>query len=129
MAYDEDNVFARILRGELPCNKIYEDDYALSFHDIAPQAPVHALVIPKGPYVSLDDFTANATDAEQAGLMRAIGAVARRLGVDKTGYRVLTNHGRDSHQEVMHLHFHVFAGKRLGPMLEGGPLPPSARQG
>lgn len=129
MAYDDDNVFAKILRGELPCNRIHEDDYALAFHDIAPQAPVHALVIPKGRYVSMDDFTANASDAEQAGLMRAIGIVARQLGVDGAGYRVLTNIGRDGNQEVMHLHFHIFAGQPLGPMLEGGPLPPSMRKG
>lgn len=123
MAYDDANVFARILRGELPCRKIYEDDHALAFHDIAPQAPVHALVIPKGRYVSMADFSANASEAEQAGLMRAIGAVARTLGVEEAGYRVLANHGRHAHQEVPHLHFHIFAGRPLGPMLEGGTPP------
>jgi diadenosine tetraphosphate (Ap4A) HIT family hydrolase len=123
MAYDDGNVFAKILRGELPCRKVYEDDHALSFHDINPQAPVHVLVIPKGRYVSLDDFTAHASAAEQAGLMRAIGEVARKLGLEKAGYRVLTNMGRDAHQDVPHLHFHVFGGRRLGRMIEGGSLP------
>ncbi len=124
MAYDDDNVFAKILRGELPCNKAYEDDHALAFHDINPQAPVHVLVIPKGGWVSMDDFSANASAEQQAGLMRAIGNTARALGLAAPGYRVLTNCGRDSHQEVMHLHFHIFAGRPLGPMLEGGNLPP-----
>jgi histidine triad (HIT) family protein len=123
MAYDDGNVFARILRGELPCKKVYEDEHALSFHDINPQAAVHVLVIPKGRYVSLDDFTANAGAAEQAGLMRAIGEVARKLGLDAAGYRVLTNTGRDAHQDVPHLHFHVFGGGRLGRMIEGGSPP------
>lgn len=123
MPYDDGNVFAKILRGEVPCHKIYEDDHALAFHDIAPQAPVHALVIPKGRYVSMADFTAEASEAEQAGLMRAIGAVARALGLDATGYRVLANHGRHAHQEVPHLHFHIFGGRALGPMLAGGAQP------
>ena len=125
MAYDDDNVFARILRGELPCNRIYEDEHALAFHDIAPQAPVHALVIPKGRYVSMDDFTANANLAEQGGLLRAVGAAARELGLAEAGYRVLANCGRHAHQEVMHLHFHVFAGKPLGRMLVDGRDPPA----
>ncbi len=125
--YDDDNVFAKIIRGALPCNKIHENDHALSFHDIAPQAPVHALVIPKGRYVSMVDFAANATADEHAGLFRAIGEAACALGIEDSGYRVLTNHGRDAHQEVMHLHFHIFGGGRLGPMLEGGPMPPSHR--
>ncbi len=124
MAYDDSNIFARILRGELPCKKIHETGHALAFHDINPQAPVHALVIPKGPYVSMDDFTAEASEAEIAGLWRAVGETARILGVDKTGYRTLVNHGRDSHQEVMHLHIHILGGAPLGPMLEGGALPP-----
>ena len=125
MAYDDDNVFAKILRGELPCDKVYEDDHALAFRDINPQAPVHVLIIPKGAYVSMADFTANADAAAQAGLLRAIGETARALGLVEPGYRVLTNHGRDSHQEVPHLHFHIFAGRALGPMLEGGALPPN----
>lgn len=127
MAYDDDNVFAKIIRGELPCNKIFENDHALSFHDIAPQAPVHALVIPKGRYVSMADFAANASAEEQAGLILAIGEATRALGLEESGYRVISNHGRDAHQEVMHLHFHIFGGGRLGPMLEGGPMPPSYR--
>ncbi|NQU72464.1 MAG: histidine triad nucleotide-binding protein [Rhodospirillales bacterium] len=126
MAYDQNNVFAKILRGDLPCDKIYEDDFALAFRDINPQAPVHVLVIPKGPYVSIDEFSNDATADEQAGLMRAIGATARELGLIDGGYRVLANKGRDAHQEVMHLHFHIFAGRPLGPMLEDGALPPGS---
>ena len=127
MAYDDQNVFARIVRGEIPCNKIYENDHALAFHDIAPQAPVHALVIPKGRYVSMADFAAEASAEEQSDLVRAIGETAEALGLSQPGYRVLANSGADAHQEVMHLHFHIFAGKRLGPMLAGGPMPPSSR--
>jgi len=116
-AYDPGNIFAKILRGEIPCAKVYENDHALAFDDINPQAPVHVLVIPKGPYVDLDDFTARASDAEIAGLMRAIGEVARRLGVARPGFRALANSGPDAHQEVAHLHFHVFAGRDLGGMI------------
>lgn len=115
--YDDDNIFARILRGEIPCDKVYEDDFALAFHDIAPQAPTHVLVIPKGRWVSNDDFTARASDAEIVGFWRAVGAVARQLGADGPGYRILANHGPDSHQEVPHFHVHIFSGRRLGPML------------
>ena len=117
MAYDDGNVFAKILRGELPCKKVYEDEFALAFHDINPQAPHHVLVIPKGRYVSWDDFSANAPDAEIAGFVRAVGTVARAAGLVAPGYRLLANTGIDSHQEVPHLHVHVFAGKPLGPML------------
>ena len=117
MAYDPNNIFARILRGEIPCRQVYEDQWALAFHDINPQAPVHVLVIPKGAYVSMADFSANASDAEIVGLVRAVGTVARQLGLDEAGYRLLANHGPDSHQEVPHLHVHVFAGAPLGPML------------
>jgi histidine triad (HIT) family protein len=124
MAYDDNNVFAKILRGDLPCNKVYEDEFALAFHDINPQAPVHVLVIPKGRYVSMDDFSASASDAERAGFIRAVGATARELGLSEGGYRILANHGRIAHQEVPHLHIHIFAGRPLGPMLEGGGLPP-----
>ncbi len=124
MAYDDGNVFAKILRDELPCTKVYEDDHALAFRDINPQAPTHVLVIPKGAYVSMDDFSNLASPEEQAGLFRAIGATARELGLVEGGYRLMTNCGRDSHQEVMHLHFHILAGRALGPMLEGGDLPP-----
>jgi diadenosine tetraphosphate (Ap4A) HIT family hydrolase len=115
--YDETNIFARILRGEIPCKKVYEDDYALAFHDIHPQAPVHILVIPRGLYVSWDDFSARATDAEIAGFVRAVGLVARNENLVAPGYRLLANVGRDSGQEVPHLHVHLFGGRPLGPML------------
>lgn len=117
MAYDPNNIFARILRGEIPAKTVYEDAHALAFHDINPQAPVHVLVIPKGDYVSMDDFAAHAPEALIAGFIRAVGTVARQLGVDAKGYRLLANHGPDSHQEVPHLHVHIFGGKPLGPML------------
>lgn len=118
MAYDENNIFAKIIRGEIPCDKVYEDDYALAFRDINPQTPTHVLVVPKGPYVSSDDFTEKASDAEIAGLMRAVGKVARDLGAVADGYRMLSNHGRDAHQEVPHFHIHIFAGKDLGRMIK-----------
>lgn len=116
-AYDPNNIFARILRGEIPNDTVYEDDYALAFNDINPQAPVHVLIIPKGPYVNMDDFTAQASPEEIAGLFAAVGTVARRLGVVDGGYRVLANSGADAHQEVPHLHIHLFAGRPLGPMI------------
>jgi histidine triad (HIT) family protein len=115
--YDPDNIFARILRGDIPANRVYEDDHALAFHDINPQAPTHILVIPKGAYVSWDDFSARASDAEIAGFVRAVGHVAREAGHVEPGYRLLANIGRDAHQEVPHLHVHIFAGRPLGPML------------
>ena len=118
MAYDPNNIFARILRGEIPSKKIYEDSHNLAFHDINPQAKVHALVIPKGAYVSMADFTARAADAEIAGFFRAVGKVARDLGLEDSGYRILANHGPDSHQEVPHLHVHIFGGQRLGRMIK-----------
>lgn len=117
MAYDPANIFARILRGEIPCKKVFEDEYALAFHDINPQAPVHVLVIPKGAYVSFDDFSAKASPAEITGFFRAVGEVARAQGVVAEGYRILANHGPDSHQEVPHFHVHIFGGRPLGPML------------
>ena len=117
LPYDDDNIFAKILRGEIPCNKVYEDDHALAFHDINPQAPTHVLVIPKGRYVSWDDFSAKANDGEIAGFIRAVGEVARTAGHVEPGYRLLANVGMDAHQEVPHLHLHIFAGKPLGPML------------
>jgi histidine triad (HIT) family protein len=120
MAYDADNVFARILRGEIPCKKVYEDAHVLAFHDINPQAPVHILVIPKGAYVSLDDFSAQASEAEIVAFTRALGAIARDQGVDRSGYRVLANHGADAHQEVPHFHVHIFAGRQLGRMISKG---------
>jgi len=117
MAYDDDNIFAKILRGEIPCAKVHEDETALAFKDISPQAPVHILVVPKGRYVSLDDFATNASDAEIAGLFRAVGRVARDAGAVESGYRFLANCGRDAHQEVPHFHVHVFAGRDLGGMI------------
>lgn len=117
LPYDNGNVFARILRGELPANKVYEDEFALAFHDIAPQAPVHILVIPKSRYVSWDDFTAQASDAEIAGFSRAVGHVAREEGLVEAGYRVLYNVGIDGGQEIPHLHAHIFAGRGLGRMV------------
>lgn len=115
--YDESNVFARILRGELPCRKVYEDEFALAFHDISPQAPVHVLVIPKGAYVSWDDFTVKAPDAEIAGFVRAVGTVARDLGLVEPGYRMLANVGQHGHQEVPHLHVHLFGGRQFYAMV------------
>jgi histidine triad (HIT) family protein len=115
--YDDENVFARILRGELPCTKVYEDEYALAFHDINPLAPVHILVIPKGAYVSWDDFSERASEAEIAGFVRAVGHVAREAGMVVQGYRMLSNVGKRSGQEVPHLHVHIFGGQPLGPML------------
>ena len=115
--YDDSNVFARILRGEIPAKKVYEDEHALAFHDINAQAPVHVLVIPKGPYVSWDDFSARGSDEEIAGFVRAVGHVARELGLVAPGYRLLANAGPNSGQEVPHLHVHLFGGRRLGPML------------
>ena len=115
--YDDQTIFAKILRGEIPAKRIYEDDYALACPDIAPVAPTHILVIPKGAYVSWDDFSARASDAEIAGFVRAVGQVARDAGLVAPGYRLLANTGLDSHQEVPHLHVHIFAGQKLGPML------------
>jgi len=118
MAYDNDNIFAKILRGEIPCTKVYEDDHNLAFEDINPQAPIHVLVIPKGAYISMDDFTSTASDVEIAGFFRAVGNVARQLELASPGYRMLANIGNDGMQEVPHLHIHIFGGKKLGPMLK-----------
>lgn len=120
MNYDPENIFAKILRGEIPCNKVYEDEFALAFHDINPQAPVHVLVIPKGAYVSMADFTADAPQELIVGFMRAVGKVAEKLDLVEPGYRTLANAGTDAHQEVPHLHIHIFGGKPLGPMLDKG---------
>ena len=117
--YDDTNIFARILRGEIPCRKAYEDEWALAFHDINPQAPVHVLVIPKGSYVSFADFSASASADEIAGFMRAVGKVAKDLGLEAQGYRLLANMGEHSGQEVPHFHVHLFAGRPLGRMLSG----------
>ncbi|MEQ1725406.1 MAG: HIT domain-containing protein [Sphingopyxis sp.] len=117
LPYDDSNIFARILRGEIPCREVYRDEWALAFHDINPQAPHHILVIPTGAYVSWDDFSARASEAEIAGFVRAIGHVARECGMVEPGYRMLANVGHDGHQEVPHLHVHIFAGRPLGAML------------
>jgi histidine triad (HIT) family protein len=117
--YDDHNIFAKILRGEIPSRKVYEDDHALAFHDINPQAPHHILVIPKGRYVSWDDFTARASDGEIAGFIRAVGHVAREAGLVEPGYRLLANIGQHGHQEVPHLHVHIFGGRQFGAMLPG----------
>ena len=115
--YDPDNIFAKILRGDLPCDKVYEDEYALAFNDIRPQAPVHVLVVPKGDYVSWDDFTAKAGDTEIAGFMRAVGNVTRQLELDGPGYRLMVNMGGNGHQEVPHLHVHIFGGRQFFQMI------------
>ena len=117
MAYDPSNVFARILRGELSCRKVFEDEHVLAFHDISPQTPTHVLVIPKGEYVSFDDFAAKASTDEIAALVRTLGNIAREQGVAETGYRILANTGPAAHQEVPHLHVHLFGGRDLGGML------------
>ena len=115
--YDDTNIFAKILRGEIPNKTVYEDEHVLALHDIAPQAPIHILVIPKGAYVSWDDFSARASEAEIAGFIRAVGHVAREQGLVEPGYRLLANVGANGGQEVPHLHVHLFGGGPLGPML------------
>ena len=117
LPYDDQNIFAKILRGEIPAKKVYEDEWALAFHDIAPQAPIHILVIPKGAWVSWDDFSARASDTEVAGFVRAVGHVAREQGLVAPGYRLLANIGAHGHQEVPHLHVHLFGGRQMGAML------------
>ena len=117
LPYDDQNIFAKILRGEIPNRTVYQDEWALAFHDINPQAPVHVLVIPKGAYVSWDDFSARASADEIAGFVRAVGHVAREAGLVEPGYRLLANVGVNGHQEVPHLHVHLFGGRPLGPML------------
>jgi histidine triad (HIT) family protein len=121
MIYDDNNIFAKILRKEIPCKKIYEDEFVLSFYDINPQKKIHALVIPKGKYIDLDDFTTKASASEIVGLLKGINTVAKKLGisVDKgKGYRALTNINEHGGQEVAHLHFHLFGGEKVGKMVE-----------
>ena len=118
MVYDDDNIFAKIIRGEIPCNKVYEDEHVLAFHDINPQTKVHVLVIPKGRYVSFDDFSEQAPEAEIAAFARAAGKIARDLGVADDGYRVLANTGAHGNQEVPHFHLHIFGGQPLGRMIK-----------
>ena len=117
MAYDRNNVFARILRGELPCTKVYEDAHVLAFRDINPQAPSHVVLIPKGEYVSADDFSATASEAELASFMRAVAKIAAAEGIAGDGFRLIANIGRHGHQEVPHFHMHIVGGRELGPML------------
>ncbi len=120
MRYDDDNIFAKILRGEIPCKKIYEDEFVLSFHDINPQKKIHALVIPKGKYIDLDDFCKNASTKEMVGMFKGIEIVSKKLGIspkDGKGYRALTNIGDNGGQEVPHLHFHLFGGEKVGKMV------------
>ncbi|MCP4394968.1 MAG: histidine triad nucleotide-binding protein [Alphaproteobacteria bacterium] len=117
MSYDKNNIFAKILRGEIPCDKIFEDEYTLAFHDINKQAPVHALVIPKGEYTCFTDFAKNASRDEIAALAKSVEKVSDILGVSDSGYRILSNKGVNGGQEVPHLHFHVFGGKNLGRMI------------
>ena len=121
MSYDDNNIFAKILREEIPCNKIYEDKFVLSFHDINPQKKIHALIIPKGKYTDLDDFSLNASPEEMVGLLKGINIVAKKLGISTEvgkGYRALANISEDGGQEVPHLHFHLFGGEKLGKMVE-----------
>jgi histidine triad (HIT) family protein len=121
MSYDDSNIFAKILRGEIPCNKIYEDDFVLAFYDISPQKKIHALVIPKGKYTDLDDFSLNASPEEMVGLFKGINIVAKKLGISTEvgkGYRALANISDDGGQEVPHLHFHLFGGEKVGKMVE-----------
>ena len=115
--YDDNNIFARILRGEIPCRKVHQDEWTLAFHDINPQAPTHILVIPKGRYCSFADFSADASAEEIAGFIRAVGKIARDLGLEAPGYRLLANMGDHGGQEVPHLHVHLFAGRPLGRMI------------
>lgn len=115
--YDDSNIFAKILRGEVPNRTVFEDEHVLAFHDINPLSPTHILVIPKGPYVSWDDFSERASDEEIGAFVRAVGRIAREAGLVRRGYRLLANVGRDSGQEVPHLHVHIFGGRPLGPML------------
>ncbi|MDR3424983.1 MAG: HIT domain-containing protein [Alphaproteobacteria bacterium] len=117
MSYDSSNIFAKILRGEIPCDKVYEDEFALAFNDISPQAPKHILVIPKGPYASYDDFIASADDAEIVGFQRAIAKVIGEADIIAGGYRLLSNTGVDAHQAVPHYHVHILAGANLGGKL------------
>ena len=117
MSYDKNNIFAKILRGEIPCKKVYENDHVLAFHDVNPQKKIHVLVIPKGEYIDLDDFNKNASDKEIVELSKAITHVSNLLGAKDNGYRSLTNIKSDGGQEVPHLHFHIFAGEKIGKMV------------
>ncbi len=115
-AYDPKNIFAKILKGEIPCNKVYEDSYILAFHDIHPKAPTHVLVIPKGYYVSYDDFTAHASADEIAAFFKGVGLIAQKLGMPEDGFRLVSNSGLNGGQEVPHFHVHLLAGRAMGPL-------------
>lgn len=117
MTYDKNNIFAKIMRGEIPCKKVYEDEFAMAFHDIAPAAPVHVLVLPKGEYVSFNDFAAHASANQVKGFFAAVQKVAAKLGVEESGYRLIANHNANAGQEVFHFHVHILAGKRLGKLV------------
>ena len=117
MSYDSNNIFAKILRAEIPCNKVYEDEFAIAFHDITPEAPVHVLVVPKGEYVSFDDFTSNAPESLLKGYFAAVQKTAKLLNLQESGYRIITNHGVDAAQSVAHFHMHILGGKNLGRLL------------
>ena len=117
MSYDDNNIFAKILRGEIPCDKVYEDDHVLAFNDIAPQAPVHILVIPKGKYISIDDFGANGTAEEVAAFYRAVSHIVKEKGLQNNGFRTIANTGDDGGQEVPHYHMHILGGQKIGPMI------------
>mgnify|MGYP001160129131 CR=1 FL=1 len=121
MKYDKNNIFAKILRGEIPCKKIYEDEYVLAFHDVNPQKKIHALVIPKGEYINLDDFSLKASENEMVALIKGINVVAKKIKISESvggeGYRSLVNVGKNGGQEVPHLHFHIFGGEKIGKMV------------
>lgn len=119
MSYDNTNIFAKILRGEIPCDKVYEDDYVLAFNDIDPKAPVHILVIPKGDYISIDDFAAKASPEEMQAMFKAIDKIAEEKGLKRAGFRTIANTGTDGGQEVPHFHMHILGGATLGPMISG----------
>ena len=118
MSYDSNNIFSKILRGEIPCDSLYEDEFALAFRDINPQAPTHVLVIPKGPYMSMDDFSREAPGDQVVGFFRAVGHVARLVGAVESGYRMMANCGADARQDVAHFHVHILAGRDLGGLLK-----------
>ena len=118
MKYDDNNIFAQIINGLIPCRKVFEDQYTFSFHDSMPQAPIHVLVVPKQKYISLDAFSKTASDAEIGSMIRAIGLIARDFDLDVSGYRIIANHGSDAHQEVLHYHVHILGGQDLGGILK-----------
>ena len=120
LVYDTENIFAKILGGQIPCEKVYEGKYVLAFHDIAPQAPVHILVIPKGQYISLSDFSEKASDEEASELIRVLGRLSRDFNIVQSGYRILANHGKNAHQEVPHFHVHLLGGRDLGGIVSHG---------